>query len=164
VFLISWFIPSISVQAATVNFSAVMDCNQANAGIGTCAAGGSGTGSGSMMLDTDTGEFSWDVMWSGLSSPVTVGHFHGPALPNVNAGVQVPIDVTLNPTAGSAFITASQAADLLSGLWYINIHSEAFRAGEIRGQVNVIPVPAAFWLFGTALVGFIGFSRRRKVA
>ena len=28
----------------------------------------------------------------------------------------------------------------------------------------VIPVPAAVWLFGTALVGFIGMSRRRKVA
>ena len=30
--------------------------------------------------------------------------------------------------------------------------------------VGVIPVPAAFWLFGTALIGFIGVSRRRKVA
>lgn len=29
---------------------------------------------------------------------------------------------------------------------------------------NPVPVPAAFWLFGTALVGFIGVSRRRKVA
>ncbi|NNE62707.1 MAG: hypothetical protein HKN34_01365 [Gammaproteobacteria bacterium] len=30
--------------------------------------------------------------------------------------------------------------------------------------LNPIPVPAAFWLFGTALVGFVGFSRRRKLA
>jgi hypothetical protein len=29
--------------------------------------------------------------------------------------------------------------------------------------VSPIPVPAAFWLFGTALIGFIGFSRRTKV-
>ena len=28
---------------------------------------------------------------------------------------------------------------------------------------NVVPVPAAFWLFGTALLGFIGFSRRTSV-
>jgi len=26
-----------------------------------------------------------------------------------------------------------------------------------------VPVPAAIWLFGTALIGFIGFSRRTKV-
>jgi hypothetical protein len=30
--------------------------------------------------------------------------------------------------------------------------------------VSNVPVPAAVWLFGTALVGFIGVSRRRKVA
>jgi hypothetical protein len=30
--------------------------------------------------------------------------------------------------------------------------------------IGVVPVPAAFWLFGTALIGFIGVSRRRKVA
>jgi hypothetical protein len=30
--------------------------------------------------------------------------------------------------------------------------------------VGAVPVPAAIWLFGTALIGFIGFSRRRNVA
>ena len=30
--------------------------------------------------------------------------------------------------------------------------------------VNPVPVPAAVWLFGTALIGFVGMSRRRKVA
>ena len=29
--------------------------------------------------------------------------------------------------------------------------------------LSSIPIPAAAWLFGTALVGFIGVSRRRKV-
>jgi hypothetical protein len=32
------------------------------------------------------------------------------------------------------------------------------------GPVSVVPVPAAVWLFGTALIGFVGMSRRRKVA
>ncbi len=30
-------------------------------------------------------------------------------------------------------------------------------------NVSVVPVPAAVWLFGTALLGFIGFSRRTSV-
>ena len=33
----------------------------------------------------------------------------------------------------------------------------------IWGDISAVPVPAAFWLFGTALIGFIGFSRRTKV-
>jgi len=40
-------------------------------------------------------------------------------------------------------------------------------SGQISGQlpgVSNVPVPAAFWLFGTALIGFIGISRRTKVA
>ena len=32
------------------------------------------------------------------------------------------------------------------------------------GDIPPIPVPAAVWLFGTALVGFVGISRRRNVA
>jgi hypothetical protein len=34
-------------------------------------------------------------------------------------------------------------------------------------EVNVppaVPVPAAVWLFGTALIGLVGFSKRRKIA
>ena len=31
-------------------------------------------------------------------------------------------------------------------------------------KLQVVPVPAAVWLFGTALIGFVGMSRRRKVA
>ena len=31
-------------------------------------------------------------------------------------------------------------------------------------DIPAVPLPAAAWLFGTALIGFIGMSRRRKVA
>ena len=31
-------------------------------------------------------------------------------------------------------------------------------------SISGVPVPAAVWLFGTALIGFVGMSRRRKVA
>jgi len=31
------------------------------------------------------------------------------------------------------------------------------------GRVSAVPVPAAVWLFGTALIGFIGMARRTKV-
>lgn len=34
---------------------------------------------------------------------------------------------------------------------------------EYGDTVSAVPVPAAFWLFGTALIGFIGVSRRTRV-
>ena len=46
----------------------------------------------------------------------------------------------------------------------------SFSPAEITGidnialSVNPVPIPAAVWLFGTALIGFVGMSRRRKVA
>ena len=30
------------------------------------------------------------------------------------------------------------------------------------GPINVVPLPAAAWLFGSALVGLIGVARRQK--
>jgi hypothetical protein len=32
------------------------------------------------------------------------------------------------------------------------------------GSLNPVPVPATIWLFGTALIGLVGFSKRRKAA
>ena len=74
-----------------------------------------------------------------------MAHFHGPAMPGQNGGVQIGIDAASNPSSGSAILTLDQVDDLLAGLWYVNIHSEMFPAGEIRGQVlavQPIPLPA----------------------
>lgn len=40
------------------------------------------------------------------------------------------------------------------------------QAAESIDNLNIdpVPVPAAVWLFGTALVGFVGISRRRNLA
>ena len=44
-----------------------------------------------------------------------------------------------------------------------NSRSQAARSGRIAfAQISAVPVPAAVWLFGTALIGLVGFSKRRK--
>ena len=34
---------------------------------------------------------------------------------------------------------------------------------ELTIEINPVPIPAAIWLFGTALIGFVGMSRRTSV-
>lgn len=146
-------------QAATIDLFASIDGAQANAGAGT---GSLGTGTAIMTLDDQTLQFAWEVSYSGLSGPATAAHFHGPALPDQNAGVQVGIGVVSNPAIGSTMLSAAQASDLLAGLWYVNVHTTAFSGGEIRGQVQVVPVPAAIWLLLSGLLAGFGVVRRSK--
>lgn len=36
-------------------------------------------------------------------------------------------------------------------------------AAPVVTQVSAVPLPAAFWMFGSAILGFFGFANRRKV-
>jgi hypothetical protein len=51
----------------------------------------------------------------------------------------VPIFAAANaksPFAGSKALTDAQAAELMKGDWYVNIHTAANKGGELRGQVT----------------------------
>jgi hypothetical protein len=87
--------------------------------------------------DTASKKLSWQGSYSGLSGPATAGHFHGPADPGKNASVVIPItDAKSSPFQGSADLTDAQATDLMAGKWYVNIHTDAHKGGEIRGQLT----------------------------
>lgn len=94
-----------------------------------------GVGAVTATYDTATKRLTWKGDYSGLSGPATMAHFHGPADPDKNAGVVVPIAPSTSPFEGSATLTDAQAAELTSGKWYVNVHTAAHPAGEIRGQV-----------------------------
>ena len=95
------------------------------------------TGNATVSYDTANKQVTWRITYSGLSGPPTAAHFHGPAQPGANAGVAVPIpNVATSPAQGSATLTDAQAADLLAGRYYINVHTAANPAGEIRGHVT----------------------------
>lgn len=98
-----------------------------------------GTGAGALTgtYDPATKKLTWSATYAGLSGPPTAAHFHGPAAAGANAGVVVPQkDGLASPMKGEATLTDAQAADLAAGMWYFNIHTDANKGGEIRGQVT----------------------------
>jgi hypothetical protein len=94
-----------------------------------------GTGSLTATLDTASHVFTYHLTYSGLTGPATAAHFHGPAAVGANAGPEVPIKSLASPIDGTATLTPAQQKDLVSGMWYVNVHTSANAGGEIRGQV-----------------------------
>jgi hypothetical protein len=95
------------------------------------------TGTADVDYDPASKKLSWKLTYTGLSGPATAAHFHGPAEAGKNAGVAVPIpNQASSPVEGSATLTDTQAADLMAGKYYVNVHTAANPGGEIRGQVS----------------------------
>lgn len=95
-----------------------------------------GTGSLTATFDTTSKQLTWKGSVTGLTGTATAAHFHAGEV-GKNGAVVVPISGADKGTfEGSATLTDAQAADLLGGKWYVNVHTAANKAGEIRGQVT----------------------------
>jgi hypothetical protein len=94
------------------------------------------TGVAEATFDTVTKNFTSVVTFSDLSGPAIGAHLHGPGEHGKNAGIVLPFNFVLSPTKLSATLTDAQAADLLAGKWYVNIHTQLNPGGEIRGQLT----------------------------
>jgi uncharacterized protein (TIGR03118 family) len=80
----------------------------------------------------------YSITYSGLSSPATAAHIHGPADPTTSAGVLVPLTTptgTSGTISGTVALTPQNLAYLLAGQTYLNIHTVNNGGGEIRGQI-----------------------------
>ncbi len=126
--------PGSWAGADVVEFALTLDGSQEVPAVDTPA-----TGNGTATLNTDTNLFSWNITFSGLKGNQIAAHFHGAAPICVEAGIQIGLPLG-SPIVGQAIITAPQEADLLAGLWYVNVHTNLHPGGEIRGQVAPVPL------------------------
>ena len=99
-----------------------------------------GTATISSVYDADGNTLGYTITWSGLTDVVNNMHFHGPADATVSAPVAIPITgwaaAKSGTISGTATLTETQEAELLSGKWYYNIHTPFKGSGEIRGNLT----------------------------
>ena len=85
---------------------------------------------------------NYTISWNNLTSDsVTGSHIHGTASRAQNAGVKhgFTIPASRNGTySGSVLVdgVAIKEDSLLAGFYYFNIHTNRYKAGEIRGQLE----------------------------
>jgi len=172
------------VGAATLSFSAQLDGAQEVPSVTTDARGTAGvivdTITENLFVNLDVTGISTDDLRDDLvAAPVGPVHLHLGAR-GINGPIVVPFafNSSYRDTSDGFSLTSIVTYDSgLSGLGfgeflaaltgegiYFNVHTDAFLAGEIRGQVvqdiAPIPLPASGLLLAGALMGAWGLRRR----
>jgi hypothetical protein len=157
----------VSVEPATAqgtSCSAVLNGVQETPPVATTA-----TGTGRVVFNATEDQIVVNLLFSGLSSPQTLAHIHGPATPGVAAGIQIPLPN--GPVANQVFaVTPAQRDMIRTGLTYFNVHTQNFPNGEIRGQITcagitpIVPELSTVLMFGTGLAGLGGYALTRARA
>src|SRR5262249_22626652 len=141
------------------------------------STGSPGIGNAFVVFDSVAHTLFVNIVFAGLLSPTTASHIHCcvPAGVNANVATQVPtfsgfplgvtsgsymntFNTSLASTYNPAFVTASGGtvpgaeaalfAGFIAGQTYLNIHTNQFMGGEIRGQLAVIPETSTLALVG----------------
>lgn len=128
-------IASVRPASAHVTFTANLD---------TAQAGNAGSGTGTMTLDyePETGDIIYEIAVQNLTGAPLAAHLHLGA-PGVAGGIVVGlpgggIPAGADGSASGAMVLPPESVDdLYAGRLYVNVHTAAFLAGEIRGQVLV---------------------------
>ena len=149
----------------------------------TGSAGEGGMGISGITLDTDINILHIDIQWGtgngyagDLTGPVTKLHLHGPTPDDAPDSFSQtgPLMVTLSTSLSfndsainggvndDYFINPSDIAAVLDGRTYINVHTDAFEFGEIRGYlVRTVPEPGSAATISGLLV-LAALRRRRR--
>lgn len=91
-------------------------------------------GEGQFTYDTATRQLEYYVTYDGIApSKIDI---HGPAGAGESAAMVANFPLSETPVTGKLTLTPDQGAALLAGRMYVDIHSQAFANGEIRGQIG----------------------------
>ena len=125
--------PGGEVRGQVVTDNMAIFSNDINGANEAPATSSTATGSFYGAYNKATKMLSYSIAYTGVTA--TAMHFHKAAA-GANGDV---VSAIAGPYAtgmtGNVTLTAAQETDLLTGLWYLNIHSTALPGGEIRAQL-----------------------------
>lgn len=85
-------------------------------------------------------KFSWDITFKNLTTAPVAANMHGPQRPGANAGVVFALvkkgDPIKSPIKGALILDDGQLEYLLTERLYVNITTQKYAEGELRGQLE----------------------------
>ena len=100
------------------------------------ATASSATGSGRFHIDTVHNLLAYDISYQNLEGSETAMSIHGPADRGEESALVAYTLPAGNPKLGQWQYDESMEADILAGRMYVNILTDQFVDGEIRGQIE----------------------------
>ena len=102
-----------------------------------------GSGLATVSYNRQKKTISYTLNWVlGSGATTTLMHFHGSPTGSPEVTSPVVVGISGFEASNSGFLTGttrelteSEEADFLAGKWYLNIHSNVYPSGELRGQV-----------------------------
>ena len=144
--------PTSITYRATLTPAAEVNANGSSANVQSTA-----TGTWEGVLNRSTNTMTYTLSYQGLGSNSRFGHIHAPAATTTTAGVVIDFTsatfgtMVVGATSGTATGTVNFANNVTIqgnsvpgdslrklmdlGLTYVNVHSQTYGGGEIRGQV-----------------------------
>ena len=97
-----------------------------------------GVGRVDFVLERDTLKLSWAVNFRDLTSAPVGLHVHGPvpAEGDAPAIFDLATDPIRSPLSGEKILTLGEVAFFVQHLVFVNLHTEKYPAGELRGSVR----------------------------
>jgi len=119
-------------------------------------------GEGSFSVDTSTGAVAGSVTVIGSSGPANAAHIHTGAAGEAGPPIIFLVandDSTMWSTPADATLDAAGIEAFNAGNLYINVHTEANPAGELRSQLVDADIPAA----GSVTITFLNTSESQPM-
>ncbi|MFW5444477.1 MAG: VPLPA-CTERM sorting domain-containing protein [Methylococcaceae bacterium] len=77
-------------------------------------------------------------------------------------GIHPGNDVIVDRLLDESFLLIHSNKDIFTNTVHPPQFLDGFPFGELRGEITVVPVPAAVWFFATGLIGLTGLKKRKN--